>query len=422
MLSSLTLPLASMASELPSLNALQQSLESGESQEVYQQLQPREGEFAGQAGYDLLFAQAAMAQQQPHEAIWALERLLLVQPNNHQGRVLLAEAFIEIQGYERAENQLKRLERNATSEAVLQQVNQLRARLTRLTAPKRFTLTTRVIAALGHDSNVSSSPSTSIDQGGNTLTFTEEPSLFSELAAHQNLRFQASDRLSLSAGYRLEDSRPFEEADYIRQKLGFNLGGTYTASHWEASLKPGWNRGWRDGAGEVQEGLLSLNGRFSLSTSNHLLAFSNLSSLSYDETPDNDGNFYLLGGGWITQVGNSSAPMTLVFTGHYLGSEQPDANSGNLAAPGINSSVAFNFTDHLQVKGKAGWSNRTYSGDRSDENLFSLGFGAIYKPTSRWVLEPNLNYNLLTSSNEVAEYNRLTVKMSVRYEFQPYRF
>jgi len=414
--------LPAMAANLPPVEQLQQELADGRGKAVFSELQPLEDSFAGQPNYDYLFGQAAVAVQEPLAATWALERLILVEPRHYRGKLLLARAYMDLERYSRAQGLIDEVKDRSSSASVQARAERLNEILQERKQPRRFTLSSRLTAALGHDSNISSSPSASIEQGGETLNFTEESSVFSELKARQKLEYKASEQVTLSGGYRLEDSRPYQESDYIRQRLGVDFSGRYRTDTWEASIKPALSKGWRDGEGEIQETRLGVNGRFQLPAEQSLLAFSSLTNISYDQTPDNDGSFLLLGGGWISKPAGAESPLTLVLTGYYLTSNQPDSASGDMSGPGFNANSLYEYSNNLTLGAQLGWSSRGYSGNRSSENQYSLGLNADYRFDQSWKILPEIRYAMMDSSNELAEYNRLTVKMSVRYEFQPQRF
>ncbi|MBE0508885.1 MAG: hypothetical protein IBX50_19545 [Marinospirillum sp.] len=410
-----------IASTLPPLPELHNKMNEWQHQEVYDQLQPLELHFAGDAGYDYVFGLAALRNGYPAEASWALERLVLVQPSNQRGKLALAQAYMEMGRFNSSQRLIDEVKNSRPSPAVLASANNLQERLDKALAPKRFTLTSRVNAALGYDSNVSSAASN------------EPASVFSEMAARQRLSWQYSDPVSFYAGYRLRDTRPYAESDYIRQNLNVQLGAEYRAGQWLAGVEPTFGKGWKDGKGEFSEAGLGLNGVYLLPDSTAVLGFMNVTQMSYDQNADkvNDGRIYLLGGGWVGGVSTPLRwPVNLVATGYYLRTDLPDSPTGDFNSLGANFNASLVYSPEWTFVGLAGYSLRDYtcsSGQTScdasrRDTLFNLGVGARYQFLPNLLVEPQISYNQQFSDTPNSAFNRITARVSVRYDFEPVKF
>lgn len=410
-----------VASTLPPLPVLHNKMNEWQHQEVYDQLQPLELHFAGDAGYDYVFGLAALRNGYPAEASWALERLVLVQPTNQRGKLALAQAYMEMGRFNSSQRLIDEVMNSEPSPAVKSAADGLQARLDKARAPKRFTLTSRLDAAVGYDSNVSSA--------------SDNPpgSVFSDLSARQRLNWQYSDPLSFYAGYRVRDNRPYAESDYIRQNLNVQLGAEYRAGQWLAGVEPAFGKGWKDGKGEFSEAGLGLNGVYLLPDSTAVLGFMNVTQMSYDQNADkgNDGRIYLLGGGWVGGVSTPLRwPVNLVATGFYLRTDLPDSPTGDFNSLGTNLNASLVYNPDWTFTAQAGLSLRDYScsngqtacdADRMD-TLFNLGVGARYQFLPNLLVEPQISYNQQFSDIPNSAFNRITARVSVRYDFEPVKF
>lgn len=412
-----------LASELPDINELRELYTSNQRAEVYQQLQPLEAEFAGQPAYDRLFAQAALSQSRPDEASWALERLVLVEPRSLSAKYLLADAYFQMERYSSAQRQLDQIKERQPSTTMATRVARLEQRIQNRIAPTRFELTTSAEVALGYDSNVTSSPGTPLDvmpEG-----YEEDDSIFSLLTLRQRLTFTPTENLRFFAGYRFRDTRPYSESEFVRQNLALNLGAGYRTDAWRISFEPTYAKGWKDGEGEFDEVRLAFNGRYTLANRSQVLGFASFSQIEYDQTPANDGDFNLIGGGWAGAPFGRDLPLTLVATGHYIFTDQPDSPVGEFSGFGtsINANFRLNSQQSYFARFSSGFKSYDCDGhpatcDSQREDLqLRYTLGAQFRFAESWRVEPRLTYIDQQSNSDPFEYQRLITQVSLRYDF-----
>jgi Flp pilus assembly protein TadD len=73
-----------------------QQLDNGNAQEAYNLLIPLQSTRAGDPDFDFLLGSAALALGKNTEAVFALERVLAVQPNSAPARALIARAYFNL--------------------------------------------------------------------------------------------------------------------------------------------------------------------------------------------------------------------------------------------------------------------------------------------------------------------------------------
>ncbi|WP_177203494.1 tetratricopeptide repeat protein [Marinospirillum celere] len=412
------------AENLPDINELRDLYTSNQRAQVYELMKPLEAEFAGQAAYDRLFAQAALSQSRPDEATWALERLVLVEPRSLSAKYLLAEAYFQLERYSSAQRQLDIIKERQPTESMSNRVARLEQRIQQRTQPTHLKLTTRVELALGYDSNVTSSPGTPLDAVPEG--YEEDDSVFSILTLRQRLTYTPIDSISLFAGYRFRDTRPYSESEFIRQNLALNFGAAYRADRWRVSLEPTYAKGWKDGEGEFDEKRLAVNGRYTLDNNSQVLGFLSRSQIEYDQTPANDGDFNLIGGGWAGHPLGAQLPLLLVATGNYLFTDQPDSPVGEFSGFGtsVNASYRLNAQQNYFVRFSSSFRSYDCDGhpvtscDSQREDLqLRYSLGAQFRFASSWRVEPRLTYIDQQSNSDPYEYQRLITQVSLRYDF-----
>lgn len=82
---------------------------AGDAQGAYELLIPLQGEFAGNPEYDLLLGVAAIDSGHEGEAVFALERVVAVQPDNTLARAELGRAFLRLSELDSARREFERV-------------------------------------------------------------------------------------------------------------------------------------------------------------------------------------------------------------------------------------------------------------------------------------------------------------------------
>ncbi len=82
--------------------SLEALVESGQHQAAYELALTQEFEQAGEPRFDFLFGLAALEAGYPQQAVFALERVLVAQPQDHRARLELARAHFILGSYEQA--------------------------------------------------------------------------------------------------------------------------------------------------------------------------------------------------------------------------------------------------------------------------------------------------------------------------------
>ena len=133
-----------------------QLLEQRRAREAYELLLPHESERAGDVEYDYLLGIAANDAGEAERAVFALERVLALQPQNHLARAEIARAYLALGERDAARREFETVRGQPIPEAA-------KASIERFLAAIRAADTTRVEGFIefgaGYDSNVNSATS-----------------------------------------------------------------------------------------------------------------------------------------------------------------------------------------------------------------------------------------------------------------------
>ncbi len=157
----LGLGLAGTLLALPSwaldVGALRQAYESGRAQQAYDLalIDLEEGE--GDPAFDFYYGVAAIDSGHLNEGVFALERVLLVQPGHLRARLELARGYFLLREDSRAQQEFKAVLAQNPSENVRANVQRFMDAIRLREGRYRPTSSAFVEAGFGHDTNVSSS-------------------------------------------------------------------------------------------------------------------------------------------------------------------------------------------------------------------------------------------------------------------------
>jgi outer membrane protein len=147
---------AAMADELT--DAAKRLLEQRRAREAYQLLLPHESARAGDIEYDYLLGIAANDAGEAERAVFALERVLALQPDNHLARAEIARAYLALGERDAARREFDTVRAQAIPEAA-------KANIERMLAAIRAAETTRIEGFIelggGYDSNVNAATASS---------------------------------------------------------------------------------------------------------------------------------------------------------------------------------------------------------------------------------------------------------------------
>ncbi|WP_221270488.1 surface lipoprotein assembly modifier [Desulfurispira natronophila] len=414
---------------LPQIDSLRQLAEQQDFQQVYDLLEPLEYEFAGNPAYDSIFGIAALRTGNHGRATWALERLVLLEPENHRGKLSLARAYMELKRYSRTQALINEVRLAEPPPRIMQAADRLELELEERRNPKLWSLTGHIQIGAGYDSNVGSAPGTFIHEVAGPITVDKESSLFSELDLRQRLQYSSTDEWRFFGGYRLRENRPYSASEYLRHRVTIEGGAVRSADLWRLSLEPSVTKSWKDTDEESREARVALNGRYRLNPQLFLMGFATVSRLSYDQNSENNGDFHVAGAGLAKIIDVTGKPLTMTATAYYLTSDQPDSPAGDMRSLGTDVTLSLQLRPGFNLNARLGRIGRDYScrshpagcNSEREDTQWRSSVGGSYQLQDRLRIEPQISHTWQESNMDQNEYERTVFKVSVRYDFATWR-
>lgn len=422
---------AAQASADDVLEQARQLAQSQQGRAAYALLAPLEDERAGDPAYDYLLGITALDSGEPGIAVFALERVLAVQPDNDLARAEIARAYFELSELENARAQLETVrdsdtvppEARASMERYLSAINKAEGGGTSISG--------YLTLAGGYDSNINSATDQSqvvIPFLGNNLLFQlvdrgqEQDSAYAMVAGGVNVAHPLGDRWSVVGGargyYRFTED-PFQTQDiYLYGGVRGNFGKhdvTIAAQGENFQINHDTLRYVYGGFGQY---------RYALDNRSQLSLALQISKIAYPKVRNRDVIRYVGSAGYVRALGGKREP--IIYAGVYGGTEDEQKNQFQQFGHelyGGRFGGSIEVRSRLRAFASFSWEERDYGGldtifqrQRDDTQMIASG-GLEYAPGETWRVRPNISYTRNDSNIPINDYDRVVVGVNVTMRF-----
>ena len=403
----------------------------GQARQAFDLLEPNETARAGDPDFDLALGIAANQAEQYSRAIFALERVLQVQPDNARARAELARALFAVGDTKNARLLLSQTKEQGVPVEVAKTIDQFLQAIDKVDEAGRSSIRGYVDLGLGYDDNVNAAPGNNIVAvpalGGLLVTLTpagtKTGASFATLGAGLSGRKVIDSRWSLIGNLAANmrgNADPAGQFNTVQTDL---QGGAsyrvdrneYTLVAQAGSYDVGGARA-RDQAGVVGEWIYRLDGFRQFSS------YAQLSRLSYPGQSLRDVQRNVLG----TSYAHLFRSGLMLFGGFYLGSENEFAagvpHLGHRLT-GLRGGLQKPFSDSLAAFATVGYEDRKFGGvdplflvTRQDTQT-NLNLGLSWVPAKAWRVTPLLALTRTSSNIAINDFSSQSISVTVRREF-----
>lgn len=439
------------AGQIAQLNA------SGRSAEAYTLALQQLPEYEGEPTFDLHYGVAAVDTGHASEGAFALERVLMNQPNNDYARLELGRAYFALEEDERAEREFNQVLAANPPEEVIRNVRPYLRAIDNRRSKRETTVVANVEMGSGYDSNVLASPDTDTffipllgDEA--TLASSEFGDVFYQFKGDVSINHPIRPGISLFAtgsmnlrenheGFELLDPNDPDSAIGLGRIFGYGARGGARAEKGAhmLSLAAEYNvmeidkRGYRDSLG------LRSSWRYTWTPQTAFTMFGQVTELSYQDLAFKDS---LMAMGGLSVQHQFIAPMRpMLSIGGVLGDENAknDELPGALATAdrdilGANASVTLTPAANWQLVLGYEIQQNTYSGDslnampsgssgggvfiKRDDTQETFKAGLAWMPTDNVLLRLDGSLGETDSNIAIFDYDRNQLVFSVRYTYK----
>jgi outer membrane protein len=395
-------------------------------QAAYALLAPLESRRAGEIEFDYLLGIAALDSGHREQAVFALERVLSVNPNYAQARAEIARAYFEMGEKENAKREFQNVRDANPPEEVKRTIDRY---LSALEVGPARRLNGFVELGFGHDSNVSSATASSQIAipafGGIQVNVAPRQSdNFIAAAGGLNYVYEFSPAWAVVAGAAARGQFNNKHNEFNTGILDGNLGLRWSRAKEAVTV------GYQGQDFQVDsKDFRTTNGlvaqwQHNYSQYDQASLFAQFADLKYPDQSPRDATRTIygvaFGHGW-------DAPSRPVVFGSLYGGEEKTKDSGfkdlGHKPVGVRFGGQMSMSSATELFGLLSYEQRTYGADdafflvtrRDKQADLRLGVNYAFRPT--WLLVPQVSYTNNRSNIDLNKYNRTVVSLVLRKTF-----
>lgn len=406
-------------------------LDQSQAQKAFDLLEPQEATRAGDPDFDTVLGIAANETGQYTRAVFALERVLAVQPSNSRARAELGRALFSV-GDTKASRQvlMETRQDNIPAEAAAT-IDQFLQAIDRTEEAARSSVKPYLEATIGYDTNINSgpgNPNVAVPAFGG-LVFTLAPAgvetkdAFVSLGGGLSARYVVDPRWSLIGNVYGNARANAKYSDFNTGQVDLNFGASYRYDKHEfsgvvqaGSYTVAGSRA-RDQQGLVGEWTYRIDGFRQWSS------YIQWGDLTYPGQSLRDATRTVIGTSYAHAFRDSNI---VVFGGGYVGTEKERAAGVPQLGHdlvGLRAGIQKTLSDTLALFGSLAYEDRKYGGvdplflvTRNDKQ-WNLNLGLNWVPAKLWRVTPQLALTSVKSNVAISDYNRSLFSVTVRRDF-----
>jgi tetratricopeptide (TPR) repeat protein len=401
----------------------------GQGQAALEMLSPKELERAGDPDFDLVLGIAANEAGEFSRAIFALERVLAVQPTNGRAKAELGRALFAVGDNKGARTMFEQSKTQGAPDEAAARIDQFIQAIDRAEAEGQSAWSAYAEATVGYDSNASAGSSSGTFAVPGLPTPLPVPNgknsaMFSGLGLGFSGKHVIDPRWSLIASGRIGNT--WHNAGAVgldNSQANANVGLSYRVERNELNVFAQIDN---YDSSSSNRNLWGLTGEwiYRFDASRQFSTYLQFASISYQPLGIYDVKRYVLGGTYAQILPNG----WLGYAGAYLGKEDPDP--GNAASVGhdvwgLRVGGQMPVQANLSAYGGLAYESRSYGGTNyppfftypRDDKQASLSLGLVWTPVKTWRVTPSLTYVRNSSNISPFTYNRSVLSVTVRKQF-----
>ena len=430
----LAVPFAALAAD-DLLLAAKQQLDNGNPQAAYNLLVPLQSERAGDPEYDFLLGSAALGIGKNTEAVFALERVLAVLPNNAPARALIARAYFNLKETESARREFENVKKQDVPPEVATSIDRFLDAIERIEESERTSIRGFVELGIGYDSNVNSATADSqvaVPFFAGTLfslasSGVEQEDAFIGFGGGVNFQHPFSKRLGLFGGLAYHNKSNINETDFSTYYYDANLGLSYRRHRDTLTLATQYNSFFVNDPilySDAYRNAWGVTGQWQhdFDARNQVSFFAQYSRLEYPGQNIRDADRYVGGAGYAHAFGRGTL---ITYLGAYGGLEDEKAEGVPQLGHdlyGARLGAQWNMSEKFAVFLNASGEQRDYGGpdpfflvDREDTQYnASAGFIVFARKGLRVITQASGTRN--DSNIPINEFDRMVYQVTLRYD------
>lgn len=415
------------------LDQARQLLDQGKGVEAYRLLDKVSAQRAGSPDYDLLLGIAALDAGEPTRAVFALERVLSVEPDNARARAELARAYYLAGENEAAKQEFTSINKNSVPAPVARTIDKYLSLIEGRLAATGTRVNIYIQGAGGYDSNVNSATDTSnvaIPAFGN-LVFTLDQSgrslgsgIFS-LGTGVNFSAPLHGRkdLRVVGGIDLNERIAYDRTDFSTRVLNADTGIRYSLGKEVFGVSLLGQKYYLGGDEYRNLGGAGVQWLHNFSHRTQFSLFGQAALQRFPSQRKRNVNQYSGGAGMVHAFDVGGEP--IVFASAFAGTDVALSNLKVVGRDffGVRAGGQYTLSRGVILVGNISYQYSRYDGidslflkRRRDHFLFGR-VGLEYQVDKHWSLRPEIQYSRNDSDLVINKFDRWQAFITIRNRF-----
>jgi len=415
------------------INQARVFVKAGDYKAAYELLLPLETERSGSVEYDMLLGVSGVEAGESSRGIFALERVLAMEPNNLEARALIAKGYFNAGEADNAKAEFNNVLSQKPNAEITKLIENNMSAIDKATGQKTA-FAAYLDFGLGHDSNISSATAASsvnisilgspLIQFPLTASSQEQSSNFVNTAAGVSVHVPINKSVSAFGSLSGTGKVNWSDSQFDQSSLDYSvgLGIKHNIDEYTVALQGGSfavdGKTFREAMG------LSGQWQRNVNDQNQVSIFAQASDLQYPGNSIRDAKRYIVGSGWGHSFAGDKA--TVTYLSAYVGQENTDDSSNDFFSNDIyglraGGQMAINYK--LVAFAGLSYEHRQY--DKQDpaflitrrDDQYDLNVGLRYLPGNNFTIKPQLSYTDNRSNNELYQFDRFVLSVNVRKDF-----
>lgn len=411
---------------------LSELVREGDFEQAHEYALEHRGAHEGEPQFDLYYGIAALQVGELEEGVFALERVIALEPGFDRARLELARGYFLLEDDRRARREFEIVLAHEPPPAVVSQIEYYLQAMQRRADRYETTATGFVEIGGGYDSNVNSATSddtVSTIIGNVTLAddSKERDDTFLRLEARGNVSHPLSPGLNLVAGAGLWNRSLSDESEFETGAIDGNLGLMWRRERSRLLVSTQVQRFYLDG--DAYRDLTGLGASYRRDVSEDLGfdVSGRVSQLDFEDNDNLDSTLTLIDAGISRRLDHPRQPV--VTAGLFLGREDADENTTAAKAAaerdiyGARAGLWMVLAPRWTLRGDLEFRSSEYAeenalfGETRESDYYAARLAADWRPSARWRIGPQFRYSNSDANIEIYDYERTEVWVRARHEF-----
>ncbi|OZA06730.1 MAG: hypothetical protein B7X95_01485 [Methylophilaceae bacterium 17-44-8] len=423
-----------LAAEPTTHSAIQHAetlIQSGDYEAAYETLLPLEQQFAGNLHFDDLLGKAAVESGHYSQGMFALERVLAIEPNHQAARANIAKAHFFLGEVASSKTEFSYLLNQNPSAATAIAIEKYLSAIDKamgLSATYQGFLET----GIGWDDNVNSATSANTISvpvfGGLNFALAEDAKKksdsFLSVSGGAGFRIPSSERVAFFGN--LQFAKRINQTYHAFETAAIDLNLGMQIKHDDNSVTLALQDGhfYVDDASFRHAYGATAQWQHTLDARNQASLYGQYAKLEYEDSPIRDADRYVLGLNYAHAFEASTNPV--VYLGAYVAQEDAvKANTRFLdqdiygVRAGGQLVVAPSWLAYLS----AGYESRDFKAEdlaflrKRKDDQYDITLGVNYVPARYWTVKPQISLIKNESNIELNAFDRATMSIQIRRDF-----